>query len=188
MTTKAKEQDAATELEQAEQGVEEVLERIKDLDPKVKPGDLEAAEGRVRFAQARLEGEERRREEEAERERLRRFEEIKKQASAELDLSAIEDLKKAAAEALDAYVGAVVAREARLDELAQELARAGSSLPNDLRMDARSSGLYVTVDGRDIPRKRPASEVSRIAYDALRRHIPYGAIDFDRFYSDVHKD
>ena len=69
----------AAELEQAQQEVEEVLERIKAGDPKVKPEDLEDAERRARFAGARVEGEERRREEEAERQRLQRLEELQKQ-------------------------------------------------------------------------------------------------------------
>ena len=64
-TTETREQAAAREQELAQRGVEEVLERIKDADERVEPEDLEEAESRVRFAKARIEGLERRKEEEA---------------------------------------------------------------------------------------------------------------------------
>jgi hypothetical protein len=79
-TTETREQAAAWDLEQAQRGVEEVLERIKDADKQVGPEDLEAAESRVRFAKARLDGLERKKQEEAEQARRDRIGALKERA------------------------------------------------------------------------------------------------------------
>lgn len=178
-----KTQNAAEELEQAQQGVQEVLDRIKDGDKKVGPDDLETAERRVRLAKARLEGEERRKAEEAERERQRRLEELKERAASELDLGPIEDLRKAAAEALSTYAGALVAREASIDGIAGDLFDLSGlgPLPEGWSVDSRTSGRSFAIDGHPPQRVRPITEVSRIAYESLREHIPYGFIDLEKF-------
>src|SRR5215203_7238591 len=79
-TMETREQAATRDLERAQRGVEEVLERIKDADERVGPEDLEAAESRVRFAKARLEGLERKKQEEAEQARRDRIEALKERA------------------------------------------------------------------------------------------------------------
>jgi hypothetical protein len=178
--TKTTEQDAAAELEQAEQGVREILDRIKDGDKKVGPEDLEKAESRVRFARARLEGEERRREEEAERERLQRLEELKERAAKEFGPETVQGLREKAEKALSAYVAACVAHNTAIEEVADELSILGP-LPAGWRIEHGSAGRTFSAGGHSVFHIRPTNEVSRIAYDALREHIPHGAIELLQF-------
>jgi hypothetical protein len=176
---RAETKDPARELERAERGVAEVLERIKAGDPKVKPEDLEAAESRVRFARALVEGEERRREEEAERERLERVRAVVERAASELDPAPVEKLGAAAREALSAYVAACVAHNARVEEISSELDLLGP-LPEGVEVDhSFSSGPRVTTGGRTVPSVRPMVKVSTMAHEVLREHIR-GYIDLER--------
>ncbi len=168
------------DLERAERAVEEVLDRIKGGDRKVGPDDLEAAESRVRFARARLEGEERRREEEAENARLERLEELKERANKELDPEPMRKLRKKAEAAVSAYVAACEAHNRTVDEIAGELSNL-EPLPDGWSLYAGSSGRTFTAAGRSVRPIHTISEVSRIAYEMLRKHIPRGFIDFDRF-------
>ncbi len=177
MTTKAKDQDAATELEQAEQKVEEVLERIKNLDPKVGPEDLEAAERDVRFARARLEGEERRREEEAERARTERIEALKERALA-LDPGAIRKLEEKARGALDAYVAAATAYSAELNEIVMEL-HSLQPLPGDLEIVMGGSGHSLRVGSEQRSPEHRITVTANMARDVLRTHITRGFIDLE---------
>jgi hypothetical protein len=179
--TGTKAQTAEQALEQAERGVEEVLERIKDGDEEVGPEDLEAAESRVRFARARIEGEERRRIEEAERERLERIDALKERALA-LDPKALRKLEEAARKALSAYVASCVAHNVKVEEIAGELELLGP-LPEGFGVDwSSSSGPSVTAGGRRSATIRPMVNVAAMAREALREHIPHGFIDLEQPY------
>ncbi len=171
----------AAELEQAQQEVEEVLEQIKAGDPKVKPEDLEDAERRVRFARARVEGEERRREEEAERQRLQRLAKLEEKAVVELDPAPLRKARAEAEKALSEYIAACVAYNARLDEIVSELP-ALEPLPEEWTVEEGSSGTSLTVGERRAKRIRPMVEVSQIAHEELREHIPRGYIDLEQPY------
>src|SRR5215204_4384691 len=103
-TTETREQAAARDLERAQRGVEEVLERIKDADELVGPEDLEKAQSRVRFAKARIEGLERKNQEEAERARRDRIGPLTERALA-LDPAHMRKLEEKARKALDAIMG-----------------------------------------------------------------------------------
>lgn len=176
-TTKTHEQTAAQELETAERGVEEVLDRIKDGDERIGPEDLEAAESRVRFAQARLEGEKRRREEEAEQARKDRIETLKERALA-LDARSLRKLEGKARGALDAYVVAAVAYRTELNEIASELSSLGS-LPDDLTINLGGSGHSLSVGSEHRTPEHPIAVTAGIAKDVLRTHIPRGFIDLE---------
>lgn len=177
MTTKAKEQTAAAELERAERGVQEVLERIKDADENVGPEDLEAAESRVRFARARIEGEERRREEEAEKARIARIDALKERALA-LDPGALRKLEEKARKALDAYVAAAAAYKAALDEIGSEL-QTLEPLPDDTALAMDANGCSLRVGSEHRPAERPITVCASAAREALRAHIPRGFIDLE---------
>ncbi len=173
-----KEQTAAAELRQAEQDVEKLLERIKNGDRKVGPEDLEAAERRVRFAQVRLEGEERRKEEEAEKARIDHIETLKERALA-LNRRSIRKLEEKARKALDAYVAAAVAYTAELNDIAQELASL-EPLPRDLTLTLGADGHSLTVGSEHRAPERSIVVCSSMAKEVLRAHIPRGFIDLER--------
>jgi predicted nucleic acid-binding protein len=181
MPTKTREQSAVQDLERAEREVREVLERIKDGDRKVGPEDLERAERRARFAGARLSGEERRREEEAERARLGRLEELRERTLSELDPAPLEKRKEAAEKALDAYIAACVEHNGKLDRIAGELAGL-EPLSEGLGVRHGSDGANLSLKGRDVRRVRPIVEVAGMARDALRAHLRGGYIDLERPY------
>jgi hypothetical protein len=176
--TTTQKQDAATELEIAERGVQEILDRIKDGDEQVGPEDLEAAESRVRFARARLEGEERRREEEAEKARTEHIDALRQRALA-LDKGHLRKLEEKARKALDAYVAAAVAYRTELNEVVQELSGFGS-LPGDIDIVLGAEGHSLSVGSEHRPRELPITVCSRIAYDVLRAHLPRGHINLER--------
>jgi hypothetical protein len=178
--TKTIEQGPARELERAEREVEEVLERIKAGDEKVKPEDLESADSRLRFARARLEGAERRQAEEAERKRLQNLRAVKERVAKELDPAPIHKLREKAAVALDAYIAACVSHNARLDEIAHLLLGL-EPLPKDWAVRDGSDGVSLTAAGQDVWRLRPMVEVSAIAHEKLRAHLP-GYIDLEQPY------
>lgn len=172
------ERSTAEELEAAEQGVQEVLDRIKDGDKQVGPEDLEAAESRVRFARARLEGEERRRVEEAERARTDRIDALKERALA-LDPKAIRKLEEKARKALDAYVAAATSYKSELDTVASELL-ALEPLPDDLTITPGGSGHSLSVGSERRPPEHPITVTTGIAKDVLKTHITRGFIDLER--------
>lgn len=175
------ERDAARELEQAQREVQEVLDRITDGDKEVGPEDLEAAERNVRFAHARLEGEERRREEEAERGRLRRLEELRERALSELDPEPILKARERARKALDAYIAACVEHNAKLDEIAGELSSL-EPLPEGWSVHHGSDGASLSAGGHSMRQTRPMVAVSEMARDTLRAHLRGGYIDLERPY------
>jgi len=177
MTTKAREQTAAAELEQAEQRVREVLERFKDADENVGPEDLEKAESRVRFARARIEGEERRREEGTEKARTDRIDGLKRRALA-LDPGALRKLEEKARRALDAYVAAAVAYKADLNEITSEL-HTLEPLPDDKALAIGANGHSLRVGSEHHPTERPMTVCASAAKEALRTHIPRGFIDLE---------
>lgn len=173
--TDTRELEAARELEQAENAVREVLDRIKDGDGGVGPEDLEAAESRVRFAKARIEGLKRRKEEEAEQARRDRIEALKERALA-LDLTAVRKLEEKATKALDAYVAAGAAYRADLNEIVWELSTLGP-LPDGLELDLSPSGYGMAVGSERRPTERPNSVCARMAYEVLQTHMPGEQID-----------
>ncbi|MDP9458304.1 MAG: hypothetical protein M3Q60_21575 [Actinomycetota bacterium] len=101
-STATKAQEAAKELEKAKGGVADVLGRVRAGDPTAQPEDLQRAESRVRFAEARLEAALRIQEEEAERERLGRVEALGRRAVSELDPELMRELTEAVEGALAA--------------------------------------------------------------------------------------
>ena len=177
--TETKGRTAAEELERAEQGVREVLERIKDADEKIGPEDLEAAESRVRFARARIEGEKRRREEEAQRARLAHIGALKKRALA-LDPGALRKLEEKARKALDAYVAAATAyKAADLSEICPEL-HTLEPLPDGLALALSPNGHSLRIGSEHRPTERPITVCASAASETLRAHIPRGFIDLER--------
>ncbi len=176
--TDTREQEAARDLERAEQGVREVLERIKDADEKIGPEDLEAAESRVRFARARIEGEKRRQAEEAERARLARIDALKQRALA-LDPGALRKLEGKARRALDAYAAAATAYKADLNEIGSEL-HTLEPLPDDLDLAIGANGHSLRIGSEHRPTERPITVCASAAKEALRTHIPRGFIDLER--------
>jgi hypothetical protein len=149
----------------------------------VKPEDLQRAESRVRFAEARLEAVRRIEEEEAERERLGRVEALGRHAVSELDPEPIRELAEAARGALSAYVAACVARNATLEEIARKLEGLGP-LPDGYAVDrTRLIGPRLLVAGDfEAGWLRPMVDVSGMAREALRKHIPHGYIDLNSPY------
>lgn len=179
--TATKPQDAAQELERAEQEVQEVLDRIKDVDKDVGPEDLEAAERRVRFARARLEGEERRKEEEAERERLQRIEELKERAASDLDPEPVRKLRRKAEKALSDYVAACEEYDRRIKDVADELPPL-EPLPDEWRVEHTSAGPALAVGNFNARPIRTIATVSEMAHSVLREHISRGFIDLENPY------
>jgi hypothetical protein len=169
-TTETREQAVARDLEQAERGVEEVLERIKDADERVGPEDLEAAESRARFAKARIEGLERRKEEEAEQARRERIEALKERALA-LDPAHVRKFEEKARKALDAYVAAGASYRAELDGIVGELSTLGP-LPDGLKIDLSPDGHQMSVDSERRPPERPNYVCARMAHEVLEAHMP----------------
>jgi hypothetical protein len=178
---KIQEHSAGEELAQAEQKVEEVLDRIKDGDPKATPKVLEDAERRVRFARARVEGEESRQAEEAERERLQRIEELRERAIKDLDLEAVQKARQKArqkaAKALDGYIVAIAESNARIAEIATELDGL-APLPDDVSTGSGSYGSTLSVAGRDYRPQREVVLVADLAREQLRGHVR-GIIDLE---------
>jgi hypothetical protein len=169
-TTETREQAAARELELAQRGVEEVLERIKDADERVGPEDLEEAESRVRFAKARIEGLERRKEEEAEQARRDRIEALKERALA-LDPARLRKLEEKARKALDAYVAAGAAYRVELNAIVGELSALGP-LPDGLEIDLSPDGYGMTVGSERRSTERPNYVCARMAHEVLETHQP----------------
>lgn len=169
--TKTKEQNVAVELEWAQRNAEDVLQRIRAGDEKVGPEDLEAAERHVWFVRARLEGEE----------RLQRLQELEERAIKELDPNPVRKAREEAEKAHSAYVKACVEYNARLAEIVSELP-ALEPLPEGWAVEDTSAGANLTAGGHHARRIRPMVEVSRIAHEQLRKHIPRGYIDLEQPY------
>ena len=169
-TTETREQAAARDLEQAQRGVEEVLERIKDADERVGPEDLEKAQSRVRFAKAQLEGLERRKEEEAEQARRDRIEALTERALA-LEPAHMRKLEEKARKALDAYVAAGAAYRVELNAIVGELSTLGP-LPDGLEIDLNGAGYGMTVGSDRRSTERPNYVCARMAHEVLQAHLP----------------
>jgi hypothetical protein len=169
-TTQTREQAASRDLERAQRGIEEVLERIKDADERVGPEDLEAAESRVRFAQARLEGLERKKREEAEQARRNRIGALIERALA-LDPGGLRKLEEKAKKALDAYVAAGAAYRVELNAIVGELSTLGP-LPEGLELDLNGGGYGMTVGSERRATERPNHVCARMAHEVLQAHQP----------------
>jgi hypothetical protein len=169
-TTETREQAASRDLERAERGVEEVLERIKDADERVGPEDLEAAESRVRFAKARLDGLERKKQEEAEQARRDRIEALKERALA-LDPGGLRKLEEKARKALDAYVAAGAAYRKELTATVYELSTLGP-MPDGLELDLTPDNYGMTAGSERRAAERPNYVCARMTYEVLKAHLP----------------
>lgn len=169
-TMETREQAATRDLERAQRGVEEVLERIKDADERVGPEDLEAAESRVRFAKARLEGLERKKQEEAEQARRDRIEALKERALA-LDPAHMRKLEEKARKALDANVAAGAAYRKELTAIVWELSTLGP-MPDGLEIDLTPDNYGMTVGSERRSTERPNYVCARMAHEVLQAHLP----------------
>jgi hypothetical protein len=169
-TTDTREQAAARDLERAQRGVEEVLERIKDADERVGPEDLEKAESRVRFAKARLEGLELKKQEEAEQARRDRIDALKKRALA-LDPDALRKLEEKARKALDAYVAAGAAYRKELTAIVWELYTL-EPMPDGLEIDLTPDNYGMSVGSERRATERPNYVCARMTHEILKAHLP----------------
>ena len=169
-TTETREQAAARDLEQAQRGVEEVLERIKDADERVGLEDLEAAESRVRFAKARLDGLERKKQEEAEQARRDRIEALTDRALA-WDPGALRKLEEKARKALDAYVAAGAAYRKELTAIVWELCTLGP-MPDGLEIDLTPDNYGMTAGSDRRSAERPNYVCARMTHEILKAHLP----------------
>src|SRR5215212_5493588 len=104
---------ALEDLEDARASLEAVLEKLSR--GQATEQDLEAAERRIRFCEARLEGAERRESEEAEEERLRALEDLAGRTHERVEAAGIQKARKAAQKALEAFVAACVEHNAAVD-------------------------------------------------------------------------
>jgi hypothetical protein len=175
-TTETREQAAVRDLQQAQRGVEEVLERIKDADKRVGPQDLEAAESRVRFAEARLEGLERKKREEAEQARRDRIEALTDRALA-LDPGALRKLEEKARKALDAYVAPAAAYRKELTAIVWELYTLGP-MPEGLEIDLTPDNYGMAAGSDRRPPERPNYVCARMVHEILKAHLPDERTDF----------
>jgi hypothetical protein len=176
MTTKEhSEATAAAELERAEQGVREVLERIKDADEKIGPEALEAAERRVRFCEARLEGARRREAEEAEEERLRSLADVAELTQDRVKAAGVQKARKAAEKALETYVAACMAHNEAVDEAAGVFL-SQRDLPRGYAVDMGRDGHSIVLGSGTIRRVRPMVEVRDMGLEVLGRHLRGGYI------------
>ena len=69
----------------------------------------------------------------------------------------------------------------RLDEIVSELPTL-EPLPEKWTVEEGSSGASLTVGERRAKRIRPMVEVSQMAHEKLREHIPRGYIDLEQPY------
>ena len=169
-TTETREQAAARDLEQAQRGIEEVLERIKDADERVGPEDLEEAQSRVRFAKARLEGLERKKQEEAEQARRDCIGALRERALA-LDPVHVRKLEEKARKVLDAYVAVGAAYRKELNAIVGELSTLGP-LPEGLEIDLNGDGYGMSVGSERRSTERPVVVCARMAHEALQTRQP----------------
>ena len=175
-TTETREQAASRDLEQAQRGVEEVLERIKDADEGVGPEDLEAAESRVRFAKARLDGLERKKQEEAEQARRDRIGALTERALA-LDPGGLRKLEEKARKATDAYVAAGAAYRKELTAIVWELSTLGP-MPDGLEIDLTPDNYGMAVGSDRRSTERPNYVCARMLHEVLQAHLPDERSDF----------
>jgi hypothetical protein len=179
-------EDIATELKQAQRGMEEILERIKDGDPEGTPEALEDAERRVRLAWARVggdvEGDKHRLAEEAERDCLQRLEELRERAIKDLDLEPLHKAREKLERALDGFVEESLKYNARLANIIYELPTL-ASLPEGWFIDATSAGLTMQMGLDTKPGKfvRPMVEVRDLGQEVIHRKLGCEYIPPDHF-------
>jgi hypothetical protein len=164
---------AAAELETARTELEGVVEKIAG--GRATERDLEAAERRVRFCEARLEGARRREVEEAEEERLKALEDLAQRTGERLAAVDVEKRRKAAEKALDAYVAACMAHNEAIDQAVDELL-SQEELPQGFAVREGRDGHGVAVGGKEIRRLRPMVEVREMGLEVLGRHWRRGYI------------
>ena len=143
--------------------------------------ELEAAERRVRFCEARLSGARQREVERVEQERLDALEALAQRTNERVKAAGVEKARRTAEQALDRYVAACLAHNEAIDEAVDELLSHGE-LPQGFAVSMGSDGHTPTLAGRAHPRLRPMVSVAGMAHEVLRRHIPHGYIDLERPY------
>ena len=179
VSTAAATAQAEKDLEAAHEELASVVQRVADGDATEE--DLDAAERRVRFCEARLEGTRRREAEAAEQERLRALGRLAERTRERVEVAEVEKAQRAAERALERYVAACVAHNASLDEAVGELLTLGD-LPEGYGVATGSDGHSPTLENRAYRRIRPMVSVAEMAQEVLRRHIPHGYIDLERPY------
>ena len=167
------------DLEAAHEALAAVAQRIAAGDATEE--DLEAAERRVRFCEARLSGAHQREAERAEQERLDALEALAERTNERVKAAGVEKARRAAEQTLDRYVAACLAHNEAIDEAVDELL-AHQELPQGFAVAMGSDGHTPTLAGRTHPRLRPMVSVAGMAHKVLRRHIPHCYIDLERPY------
>ena len=165
--------EAATDLQAARIGLEEVVEKIARREATER--DLEAAERRVRFCEARLKGALRRESEEAEEERLRTLEDLAERTKERVKAANVQKARKAAQRALERYVEACIAHNGAVDEAAGELL-SQRGLPQGYAVDMGRDGHSVVLGSSSIRRVRPMIGVRDMGLAVLGRHLRGGYI------------
>jgi len=166
-------EEAAADLETARAGLEELTERI--IEGAGTEADLEAAERRVRFCEARLEGALRRESEEAEQDRLRGLEDLAEHTQERVKAANMQKARKAAQRALERFVAACMAHNEAVGEAAVELL-SQHDLPQGYAVDMSGDGHSVVLGTESIRRVRPMVEVRDMGLEVLGRHLQSGYI------------
>jgi len=166
-------EQAAADLEAARANLDAVEEEIGRGGATER--DLEAAERRVRFCEARLEGPRRREAEEAEEERMHGLEELAGRTRGRVQAAGVEKVRKVAERALERYVAACMEHNAAVDEAAGELATM-RALPPGYALDMGGDGHSVVFGSESIRRVRTMVAVRDMGLEVLGRHLRGGYI------------
>jgi len=165
--------EVAAELEEARAELEGVVEKIAG--GRATERDLEAAERRVRFCEARLEGARRREAEEAEEERLEALQALAGRTQERVKAAGVQKARKAAQKALEAYVAACMAHNEAVDEAAGAFL-SQRDLPRGYAVEQGSDGHSIVLGSKSIRRVRPMVEVRDMGLEVLGRHLRGGYV------------
>ena len=165
--------EAADDLQAARTALEGVVEEIGR--GRSTERDLEDAERRVRFCEARLEGARRLEAEDAEEERLASFADVAERTQERVKAAGVQKARKATERALEAYVAAAVAHNEAIDEAAGVFL-SQADLPHGYAVDMGGDGHSIVVGLRSIRRVRPMVEVRDMGLEVLGRHLRGGYI------------
>jgi len=164
---------AQEDLEDARASLEAVLEKITE--GQATEQDLEVAERRVRFCEARLEGARRREAEEAEEERLRAIEDLAGRNKERVEAAGVQKARRGAERALERYVSACMAHNEAVDETVGELL-SQQDLLQGYGVDMGRDGHSVVLGTESITRVRPMIGVRDMGLAVLGRHLRGGYI------------
>src|SRR5215218_10939581 len=166
-------EQAAADLEAARANLDAVVEEIGRGGATER--DLEAAERRVRFCEARLEGARRREAEEAEEERLRAIEDLAGRTKERVEAAGVQKARRGAERALERCVSACMAHNEAVDEAVGQLL-SQQDLPQGYGVDMGRDGHSVVLGTESIRRVRPMVEVRDMGLEVLGRHLRGGYI------------